>query len=343
MELPDDCRWRSVGELGRGGQAQVFAVKDKTEQLRGKYALKTLAPSKPRVAYERFVREVTALKSVAHSTIIKLVDHSQAGDAFQFYVMEFIDNVRTLKQLMEAGDNPFHQNPVKAVQLFIDLMTGIEAYWEKQIVHRDLSPNNILILPNGTIKIIDFGICQIDGSETITLTDESVGTHNYMAPECESGAEGSAGVSADIYSAGKILWTAITNQKAFSRETGAFTAKSMPKVLPDVPQAWHLFHIFERTIRHNRADRFSSPKECLTIARLVQSVIQNGYPPLELSIERCSFCGIGKLESFEGSHSVFGNPNPQGIVSLQCNQCGICVPRNAKLVRENLERRQRLM
>ena len=226
--------------------------------------------------------------------------------------------------------------------MFTQLLNAMSAYSDAGIVHRDLSPANVLLLPGGAIKIIDFGLCQITERDTITLTDEGVGTPNYLAPECESGSAGEITILADLYSAGKILWSAITGKNAFSRESPAFDPKSMHAMFPDDPTSWHLHHIFEKTIRHMPSDRWQSIDDALTGTHHVRFLVASGYPPLEIVGQRCPLCGHGELSGFQGSHMVHGNPNPSGISSVQCKYCGFCFARNHSLVRDALQHRKQL-
>jgi len=228
MKIPKEFRWKPTGRiLGEGGQAQVQEVEDCSCEYSGKYALKALAKGKPGQAYERFYREITAIKGLRHPYIIKVVDSSSPQDDFHYYVMELVEGAKPLQTVLGSPSNPFLSKPVASIDLFQMLVEAILACEknEPKIVHRDLSPANVLFAPNGTIRIIDFGICQVEGEATITLADEGVGTINYMAPECESGATGNIGAHSDLYSAGKILWSAVTGQRAFAREKPAFTYK----------------------------------------------------------------------------------------------------------------------
>ena len=345
MKLPKDLRWEPKGQtLGEGGQAQVQLVTDRKGEFSGAWALKALKRNQSGQAYDRFVREVGAIQSLAHPYIIRIVDCSKTGDDFQFYVMEYIEGAKTLDKTLTAGSNVFHGNPIKALDLFEKIC---EALFEcescsPKIVHRDLSPANILVCPDGNPKIIDFGLCQLSGNETITLVDEGVGTVNYMAPECESGSEERIAVGADLYSAGKILWSLITGMRVFSRENPAFTSKSMPEIFPEDPSTWHLHHIFEKTIRRDWRKRWGSAKDAVSAARRVKYLISCGYPPLEDILHSCPLCGAGHLDDFEDSHCVFGNPNPQGILSRQCSYCGFCFPVNYKKIRDILNARKEM-
>jgi serine/threonine protein kinase len=345
MKIPKELRWEVTGEtLGEGGQAQVYLVKDKIGEFDGVWALKALKRRQSGQAYERFCREITAIKKLEHPNIIRIVDNSTPNTEFQFYVMEHIEGAEPLEKVIRSEANPFYGNPLGSLDLFEQICSALLECEDcrPKIIHRDLSPSNVLIKPDRSVKIIDFGLCQIEGHETITLVDEGVGTVNYMAPECESGADETIGIGADLYSAGKILWSAITGLKAFSRENPAFSGKSMPEMFPEDPSTWHLHHIFEKTIRRDWRNRWGSAKEAVAAARRVHYLIRCGYPPLEEIIRRCPICGVGSLENFEGSHMVFGNPNPPSIFSAQCSYCGLCFPVNSARRKEILDGRKQL-
>lgn len=339
MKIPETIRWKSTGRtLGQGGQAQVQEVEDTKGEFPGKYALKALAKGKSQQAYERFFREVNAIKQLNHPYIVKVIDSSEPANDFHYYVMEYLEGARPLLKVIGSDDNPYYCNPLAAIDLFSMICQAISACEGNAppIVHRDLSPSNIILIPDGTIRIIDFGLCQSEGDETITLTDEGVGTINYMAPECESGAVGYIGTWSDLYSAGKILWSAVTGQRVFAREKPAFTSKSLGKIFPYNSDVWHLYHILSRTIRHDSSNRWRRTEDALLAYNSVRRLILGGYPPLEEIYKDCPVCGVGSLKDFQGSHMVFGNPNPQGIYAKQCDYCGICLAVNGQLLRNRL-------
>jgi hypothetical protein len=184
-------------------------------------------------------------------------------------------------------------------------------------------------------SVIDFGICQIEETETITLADEGVGTQNYMAPECESGSGGQVKSWSDIYSAGKLLWSAVTNQFAFAREEPVFNAKALNVIFPDHPETWHLKHIFEKTIRHAPSNRAMNAEGAIALAKRVEYVIVGRYPPLELiGGGRCPICGWGRVRQFSEDYLVFHNPLPAAFAGYQCDYCSYCFPVNTKAYRE---------
>ena len=206
MKIPNSLKWKATGNtLGEGGQGKVQQIVDKDNPDGDTFALKTLSPGKPQKAYERFYREINSIKKLDHPYIIKIFDHSNQEDTFHYYVMEYIEGARPLKALLTSSDNPYFKDVIKSLKLLNQIANAILAYDNTNIVHRDLSPANILILPDETIKIIDFGICQIEDHETVTLLDENIGTPNYRAPECEAGTDDEITIRADVYSAGKLV------------------------------------------------------------------------------------------------------------------------------------------
>jgi len=159
MKIPPSLKWKSTGKtLGQGGQASVVEVTDETKEFSGTFALKGLSKGKPKQAYERFTREIEAIKQLQHPSIVQIIDHSNPTEEFQFYVMEFVEGVKSLKDILSSGENPYYADAQKSLQLFIQLTEAIHAWSEVGIVHRDLSLGNVLVLSNEAIKVIDFGI-----------------------------------------------------------------------------------------------------------------------------------------------------------------------------------------
>lgn len=342
MKIPETLKWKATGKtLGQGGQGVVHEVINKEEQNGKKYALKALSKGKPLEAYQRFYREIKAIKELNHPNIIKIFDHSNEGDDFNYYVMESIEDAVTLGKLSQKEENPFLRNALKSLNLFRQLATVIKKCESVNVVHRDLSPANILILPDEMVKVIDFGICQIEGQETITLVDENIGTANYRAPECEFGGVGEISSKSDIYSAGKIFWSAITGLNAFAREKPLFNSASMRVMYPDQPELWHLHHIFARTVRSNPGER-SSPDEAVHLADKIRAAVANGYPPLELMVNTCPICGLGELERDRQAHRFFAGNIPKGIAVYICTYCGNVLTRNEQVFLERLKSRQTL-
>jgi len=161
MKIPSNCRWQPTGRtIGQGRQGSVVAVTDNSGQLEGEYALKRIGSGKPKAAYVRFAREIAAISSADHPSIVKVVDHAAPDDDFQFYVMELVEGARSLKELLGTTDNPLHGDALASLRLFVGIVSALNECERLEIVHRDPSPSNVLIADD-EIKIIDFGLCQI--------------------------------------------------------------------------------------------------------------------------------------------------------------------------------------
>ena len=295
--------WKLGSQIGEGGQGEVFLAVRASEPDGPNYAFKFLNDKGSSKARDRFRQELKALTSVSHPGIVNVVQYAQPEDSFQYYVMEYVDGLESLRKRMDRHTNPFFKDPLKAVDGFIQIVEALAACELRHIVHRDLSPANVLVAKAGRIMLIDFGLCHIDDDTIITLTDEAVGTPHYRAPECSGYSPQQPDIRADLYSAGKILWSMITNKAAFDREPPVFNGQSLAKLFPDLPKSWHLHHIFEGTVRHDAHKRLANTTAALETARHVRRLMLEGFKPLEqLADTLCPVCGIGRHGTSAGLH-----------------------------------------
>ena len=346
MAIPEHVPWLATGtDLGSGGQGSVRLVTRKEDEGGPQFALKELRNTASLQARQRFQREIEAVKSLNHPSIVQILDHSQAGDTYQFYVMEYHEGARDLDKIIFSEANPYHGDVQACLSLFEALVHAIAACEaaDPPIVHRDINPKNVLVLPDESIKLIDFGICQIQDGAIITLTDENVGARNYTAPECEYGRDAAVGVHSDIYSAAKLLWSAITSRRAFAREEPVFSDQSMEVMFPDKKDAWHLMYVFEKTIRGQIEDRYKTTAEVLEHVVEVKYLVRRGFPPLEDILNRCPSCGANNIS---GGHNtlpggpgfpIFGNL-PRGSASRVCERCGFAFIRDFNIWNGNVQR-----
>ena len=330
--IPESVPWKSTGKtLGSGGQSSVYEVKTTVSNRfkPGKFALKELKNVRSKQAEERFLREIEAIKQIEDPRIVKIIDHHNKKDSFLYYVMPYYEDIVSLEKLIFSSDSVFQDNPKLCLKFIAECAEALHKVHEHEnkIVHRDLKPANILYNAKTKIPlIIDFGCCQMEGDRKITLVDEGVGTQNYMAPECESGASGEVTFKSDIYSLGKILWSMVTGYRAFAREIPAFTTKNLTKQFPNNCDCWHLTRIFQKTIRKKAAQRYKSAEELAEDCRYVIYLIDH-YPPLERAAHFCPICGQGELVSRDRNEGpvpmiqVFGNL-PQGCGGFCCPICG---------------------
>ena len=345
MSIPENLPWRATGRtLGAGGQGQVHLVTRNDDPEGVHFALKELRNTGSSQARERFQREIEAVKRLNHPSIIRILDHSSPDDAYHYYVMEYHEGAKDLEKILFSGSNPYEGNVEACLSLFEQIIGAI-AVCERSnppIVHRDISPKNLLVLADGTVSLIDFGICQIQDGALITLTDENVGARNYTSPECEFGEDADVGIYSDIYSAAKVLWSAITSKRAFAREEPVFGSQSMERIFPSQPDTWFLMNIFERTIRRRPTDRWMATSQVLAEVAELRYLLRRGFPHPRMLGGRCPSCGSNSVRALPEGYILFGNPNPQGFLSLTCSLCGFCFVRNQEVWIANVNRMQGL-
>lgn len=203
--IPSHLDWKQIDQkpLGSGGQGTVYRVIDIFDPKETVRALKVLDPNASQQARERFQNEIVTVSNISHRSIIKIIDYSQPHDDFQYLVMEYHDGAVTINELCLPPllYNPFHGNTIKCLDLFGQIISAVRACERapNPVYHRDISPKNILVLPNSTIRLIDFGLCHTDGDNTITMTGENIGTRSYAPPECGAGINLPVGTHTDIY------------------------------------------------------------------------------------------------------------------------------------------------
>lgn len=209
-------RWKIVGDLGKGGQSDVFRATDESGALQGEFALKRVRNPK---RFMRFAAEVNAIKQLNHPSIIELIDHS-ALDAEpdnlmkQFIVMPIASGGDLLARA-EIYKDSLDSTLIVAKQLASALLVAHSS----GIIHRDVKPQNVLFKSVGHDAILtDFGICIISDRPRATETDEVVGPWAFMAPELEGGGHLEVSPAADVYSLGKVIYFMISGGVVLPRE-----------------------------------------------------------------------------------------------------------------------------
>ncbi len=346
MSIPENLPWIPTDEepLGSGGQGTIHIVvheEDRDEEI--KYALKELHKSGDRKARKRFQDEIEAIESIDHSSIIKVVDHSEVDDDFQFYVMEFFEGAKSLDEIcLSSEPNPFHGDTLKCLDLFEQIIDSISVCEQLNpaLFHRDISPRNILLLNDGSIRLIDFGLCQKVGDNTITLSGENIGTRNYAPPECGAGSQLEIGTHTDIYSAAKVLWSIVTSEGVFEREEPITANKSMENMFPLKKETWHLNRIFRRAIRYDPAQRFQNSDQVKEQLNEVRLLAKGGFPPLEAVKEHCPSCGLKGIKiGGNRGHQAFDSLNlASTYLSYECIVCGFAFIRREGTLEESIEK-----
>ena len=233
-----DNRYELVEFIGKGGMALVYrAVNHRT---RHHVAVKILRPefNQDQEFLGRFDREATTASKMSHHNIVNLLDVGVDGD-IHFLVMEYVKG-RTLKEVIaQKGALP----PAVAAQIGIRILSAMQHAHKNGIIHRDIKPQNILVHADGHIKVGDFGIARVAGSNTISSDDSVMGSVHYFSPEQAKGE--AVTFSSDLYSVGVVLYEMLTAQPPFEGETPVAIAlqhisgkpRAMSELNPAVPPA----------------------------------------------------------------------------------------------------------
>jgi serine/threonine-protein kinase len=191
---------------------EVFRATD--EQLGRPVAIKLLLSSGHDArAAERFHREARAAARLSDPHVVSVYDFGHHGDGF-FLVMELVEGRTVAEELAQHG--PLSKD--RAIDIIEQAAAGLAAAHREDVVHRDVKPGNLLLAADGTVKVADFGIAQVpgDGTSTLTAVGQIIGTTHYLAPERAKG--GQAGKASDVYALGCVLYQLVTGQPPFKAE-----------------------------------------------------------------------------------------------------------------------------
>ncbi len=212
-----DGRYEIKEIIGVGGMAVVYKAYDNIEDRI--VAVKILKEefSSNEEFLRRFKNESKAIAVLSHPNIVKVFDVS-FGDLLQYIVMEYIDGI-TLKEFIDQQGALRWKD---AVHFTIQILRALQHAHDKGIVHRDVKPQNIMLLPDGKIKVTDFGIARFARSEHQTMTDKAIGSVHYISPEQARGDV--TDEKSDLYSIGIMLYEMLTGELPFEAENAVSVA-----------------------------------------------------------------------------------------------------------------------
>lgn len=253
-------RYEIIKSIGEGGMANVYLAQDTI--LDRKVAVKVLRGDleNNEKFIRRFQREAKSVSDLSHPNIVEVYDVGEE-DGQHYIVMEYIDG-RTLKQLINKRGS---LTVAEVIDIMTQLTDGLSAAHDAYIIHRDIKPQNIMILDDGLIKITDFGIAMTLNATQLTQTNSVMGSVHYLPPEQASGQ--TATTKSDIYSAGILMYELLMGTVPFKGENAVEIAlKQMKERIPSIrkqnpliPQS--IENIVLKATAKNPKNRYENIKE----------------------------------------------------------------------------------
>ena len=224
-----DNRYELLELIGTGGMANVY--KAKCHRLNRLVAIKILKSELAENAEfrRRFRDESLAVAQLSHANIVSIYDVS-SSQGIDYIVMELIDGI-TLKQYMERRG---HMDWREALHFITQIMRGLSHAHSRGIIHRDIKPQNIMVLRDGSVKVADFGIARITDSQR-TMTQEALGSVHYISPEQARGSNIDA--RSDLYSAGVVLYEMLTGALPYNGDSPVAVVLQHVQSIPTPPRA----------------------------------------------------------------------------------------------------------
>lgn len=257
-----DGRYEIIEIIGVGGMAVVYKAFDSIDNRI--VAVKVLKDEYLRNEdfRRRFRNESKAIALLSHPNIVKIYDVSY-GDNLQYIVMEYVEGITLKEYIEQQGKLDIRE----AIYFITQILRALQHAHDKGIVHRDIKPQNILLVSDGTIKVTDFGIARFSRSETRTMTEGAIGSVHYISPEQAKGSITDA--KTDLYSSGVVLYEMLTGKLPFQSDNAVSVALMqlqkdpvMPREInPEIPVG--LEQIVIRAMQKNPNDRYQSASEML--------------------------------------------------------------------------------
>ncbi len=265
-----DDRYRLKRLVGVGGMAMVFEADDVFRKT--VVAVKILKDefASDEVSVQRFINESKAVLMLSHPNIVKIFDVSVKGE-YKYIVMEYIDGI-TLKSYMQRKGA---LSAKETISYSIQILRALEHAHLGGVVHRDIKPQNIMLLRNGQIKVTDFGIAKLPDAKTLTATDKAIGTVYYISPEQAAGEKG-IDRRTDLYSVGVLMYEMITGRLPFDGENPVSialkqineNAKAPTELIPTIPRG--LEQIIQFAMEKDKDKRFQTATQMIDLLEKIR-------------------------------------------------------------------------
>lgn len=256
-----DGRYRVTARVGHGGMAEVYEANDIINKHTVAIKLIREDVMQNPINLRRFENEATIAASLNHPNIVKVYNHGTV-EGKPYIANEFIKGQNLKDTLDFRGSLSIEE----AIDYMLQLSSALFYAHQHSIIHRDVKPDNLYMMSDGTIKLGDFGIAQMENSETINMNNkEIVGSVHYLAPEITRGLPASA--QSDIYAAGVTFFELLTGHVPYSRNNAVDVAvahvnerfPSIRKYLPDCPK--EIEKVIGKCVRKNPKDRYQTAKQ----------------------------------------------------------------------------------
>ena len=258
-QLIDD-RYKIIKSIGEGGMANVYLAYDTI--LEREVAVKILRGdlAEDEKFVRRFQREANSASSLKHPNIVEVYDVGE-DDGKYFIVMEYI-NGKTLKSLIKKRGALTLE---EVIDIMLQLTSAVSCAHDSYIIHRDIKPQNVMILEDGRVKITDFGIAMALNNNELTQTNSVMGSVHYLPPEQANGSGSTT--KSDIYSLGILMFELLTGKLPFKGENAVEIAikqmrepiPSVCKIYPDIPQS--VEYVILRATAKNPKNRYKTVTE----------------------------------------------------------------------------------
>jgi len=202
--------YRLLGILGRGGMGSVFQAERRGERVALKRPLVSLLDDEQFL--ERFLREAEIGRTLNHPNIVRILERGEC-EGVPFFTMELVAGETLLARLRRQGVI----EPRAAAKIVVQVAEALDFAHGKGVVHRDLKPSNVMLLADGSARVMDFGIARAQRFDTLTATSAFLGTPHYVAPEMIEGT--GAEPRSDLYALGVVLFELVTGRRPFEADT----------------------------------------------------------------------------------------------------------------------------